>query len=55
MNILKLLRAPEPASADLRAELAGLDVGRTAKAITDLQADRRTMLLDGETGPALDG
>ena len=54
MNILSLLRAKEPPSAELRRELAGLDIAGKAAAVTAIRALRRQQLLDGEAGPALD-
>lgn len=54
MNLLKLLRAREPASADLRRELAGIDIANRVEAADAIRARRREMLLDGLVGTALD-
>lgn len=54
MNLLSLLRAREPASADIRRELAAISIPAHARAVADIQNRRRQALLDGEIGPALD-
>ncbi len=48
MNLLSLLRAKEPASAEIRRELAGLDIPSKATTITNIRAQRREMLIAGE-------
>lgn len=54
MDIHKLLRTPEPASAELRRALAGLGIAAKAAALPKLQAERRQLLLDVADASTLD-